>query len=191
MTAVLIILAVLILLFALSLIIPIDLIITAGTEDGFDFAVRIFGKTFKGDGEKKENNFADKILKRLGLKKSEKANDKKKNKRGIEDLLSLLKSIVSEVLFIIKKCRLICCRITSINGGEDAAINYGIACAAVYPTVAYLENVMKTKKNTFRLDIRCDYEREESQHEIYAIIRFKIFNILSAALRFARKNLMR
>lgn len=191
MTAVLIISAVLILVFALLFIIPLDLIITAGTSDGFDFAVRIFGKTFKGDGEKKENNFTDKILKRLGLKKSEKANDKKKNKRGIEDLLSLLKSIVSEVLFIIKKCRLICCRITSINGGEDAAINYGIACAAVYPTVAYLENVMKTKKNTFDLNVRCDYEQAQSHHEIYAIIRFKIFHILSALLRFARKNLMR
>lgn len=199
MTALYIILAVILLILLLLIFLSVDLIILADTKNGFIVKVCFLGKIFEGNDtpQDKPNALFEKLKQFLGISHLDSADAVKDSisKKGTintaKKTFSVFKDIIDRIIWLFKRCRLMDCRITSISGGDDAAINYGIACAAVYPIVAYIQNVMSIKKNAINLDLRCDYDREESENGIYAVIRIRILNVLRAFLYLARKNLMR
>lgn len=189
-----IILAVLALIILILSLLAVDIIIFADNKQGFDIKFRILGKIIKTDGEKKETKgkkegFLPKALANLlGVPYLENRETVKKEieKRGalqaIQRTLETALSLVKRALAVIKRLRLIKCDISFFGGGEDAALEYGTACAAIYPTVAFLQNVLSFKRDAFNLNLRCDYDLPESEYALSAVIRLRVLSVLFALI---------
>ena len=188
-----IVLAVLALLLIVLALLAVDVIILADSESGFQVKFKILGKIIKtdtkGKAPKKKEGFLPKALAQLlGLPHLENRETVKKEieKRGALEVaqrtLSTAQSLIKRALAAIKRLRLIKCDIVFLGGGEDAALEYGTACAAVYPIVAFLQNAVPFKRDAFSLDLRCDYELSESKYSLSAVIRLRILAVLAALI---------
>lgn len=68
--------------------------------------------------------------------------------------------------------------ITAGDGdAADAALSYGALCAAVYPLVALVTQTMKVRKP--RVNIRCDYTREETDFRFEGQLNYRPRTLLA------------
>ena len=66
------------------------------------------------------------------------------------------------------------------SDAADAAMRYGQICAAAFPMLNFLENNMKLKKE--QIDIRCDYEIEETQVSFDGQLNYRPWHFVCFAL---------
>ena len=66
------------------------------------------------------------------------------------------------------------------NDAADAAMRYGQICAVAFPMLNFLENNMKLKKE--QIDIRCDYETEETQVSFEGQLNYRPWHFVCFAL---------
>lgn len=197
------ILASLALLLVLLLMLSVDLLLQSDGIEGFRVKVRVLGLTFGGNSKKEkpkkekkpESAFMRSVKEALGISHLSSAEGAKEaiEKKGlgetVTETVELFMLVLDRVIWLVKRCKVPYCRITAVSGGEDAALDYGVACAVLYPLSAYLQENMKLKQKRLKLDIRCDYSREEGAFELDLAIRMRVVHLVRVLLHVVRKNL--
>lgn len=195
-----IIVAVIALLAALLLLLPLDILLQADNQNGFSFHVRFLGIRFGGENESKqqppkgENPLVKAVKKSLGIShlESAKALRSTVEQHGtavtVKETVELIILFVDRLVWVVKRCRVPKCRILSVSGGENAAIEYGIACATVYPLVTHLQNNTYLRQRGLRVEVRCDYQQPQSHHGLELVVRLKTVHLLRVFLHIVKKN---
>lgn len=197
-----IILAVLALLIAVLLLLPVDLLLKSDEEKGFSFGVRVLGMVFTGGKKEKkkekkkkpDNPLVKAVKKLLGVSNLENAQairgavEEQGASEALQDTVQSVFLLLDRVLWLIKHCRIPYCRIVSVSGGENAALDYGIACAAIYPLVGYLQEKLRLKQRDLTVDIRCDYGLDAGKFLLDLAIRIRVVHVLRALLHIIKKN---
>ncbi len=198
------ILALIILLLSAVLALPVDLLFFLDPSQGFRIRYRLLGKIYGEDAKKqkpkvkkksKPNPIIESLKKSLGIEhlgSVEKLKDSL-NRKGAEatlkDTIGAVWELLDRVFWILKRCRIIRCKIAVYCGGEDAPLDYGTACAVVYPLVSYLESAAGLRPKAEELIILCDDERQQTELELEIFVRVRVVHILRALLHIIRKNI--
>ncbi len=167
----------------------LKLILTYGEDGKINFKVKVLcftfgGKSKKPKKKKKPSKLAQRLKKRFGL---DIFDDQDGAKAPISEkvnyIVALIMIFAGQIKFIFSKLRLDRLYALIICGdgdAADAAMNYGLACAAVYPMVGYLTANVNTKKGAEEVRIGCDFDGL-SRLEFQLIISIKIYNLIFAA----------
>lgn len=206
------------LIIALILCVRVDIIIRRNKEDGSKVLVRVlgivFGKEKKDKPKKKkqrkqapkkekeqEENILISSLKRLfGLNHFDELGGTKE-KDSLSDVIDSIKEtaeavslIINKLFWAIKHCRLRKLHLISVSGGEDAAkaaMDYGTACSVLYPMLGLMQSNMKINPKNLHIEIRCDFEREESEFSLDTEISLRVFYVFAALMKIIAKNLLK
>lgn len=191
----------LLLLLATSLL-PVDLLLQSDGVEGFRIRVRILGITFGGKPRKKnekekkpENAFIKALKKSLGLSHLESGEAVRSSVQShgftatLQETVETFFLLLDRVLWLLKRCKVPYCRITAVSAGEDAALDYGIACATLYPLAGYLQERMGMNPKKLEMEIRCDYSLPEGRFELDLAVRIRIYHVLFSLMHIIMKNL--
>lgn len=182
-------LAVIILLIAIILMLKLKLIVSYGRQNGLTVLYRILFFTF-GQNPNPDSAFSKKIKKMLGIDKIESADAIKQSveEKGVSDVIQRIATIVTllagRIFWLLNYCKIHKLRIFAVCADEDAAdaaIDYGLVCAAVYPFTAFLTSNIKTAKNAEDISVLCDFEGEK-QLQFDLTVSVRIIHILRALL---------
>ena len=203
-------LAAVVLLCSILLMAPIEVRFLLDEPQGFRILYWAFGKVYGEDAKKqsqkkkakgqnpkkksKPNPIVEGLKKALGLEhlgsfeKLKESLSRKGAEATLAETVGALWEILDRVFWIIKRCRITRCKIAARCGGEDAPLDYGTACAVVYPLVSYLESAVGLPPKAEELIIRCEEDRQETALELEIFIRARIWHILRALMHIALKN---
>lgn len=203
-----IVLLIIILLIGVILTLPVGIIIK-NDEKGFNFFVKILfikipikqkQKPKKKKPEKKteerqqisknkSNGLVQRILDALGISNLTNIKEDTEEKgfsETVGDLASALVNIIKQILKLFKHIRLKKLYLNCICGGEDSAetaMNYGTACAVIYPVSGYLHSIMKVNHRKENIIVQCDFGSEQGRFETEAHISVRIFFIVVALIK--------
>lgn len=107
--------------------------------------------------------------------------DKKGLAGAINELCDILKLILLRIKLLIPHIIVSKFNLKILVGSDDAAITaleYGAVCAIAYPTLGYLESLVKFKKQ--KIDISCNYNNENSVLEMNAILKIRLIFLFKA-----------
>ena len=145
-----IILAAVILLAAGALLLPVDLLLRGGSRQELRCGVRILGiKIWLRSGEEPEPSEKErakggllrKLRKNFGTGAGGEAPEKGPGgAEALRETVETVKLWLNRLGWLLRRCRLQRCRIVSVSAGEDAPLEYGVACAVLYPLAAYLQS---------------------------------------------------
>lgn len=199
------ILALIVLLIAAVLLLPVDVLLFLDRADGFRIRYRLLGKIYgeqaKAAGKKKPskkkkkpNPIIEGLKRSLGLEhigsvdKLKQSLQSKGTSATLKDTVGAVWEILDRVFWILKRCRIIRCKIAALCGGEDAPLDYGTACAVVYPLVSYLESAAALRPKAEEIIIACEDDLQETFLEFEIFARVRVVHILRALLHIIRKN---
>lgn len=140
--------------------------------------------------EKKPNKFLEKLKKKFGLDFLG-SEDFKQNvdEAGISGVVSKVVAIVTmlagQLKWLLAKFRLDKLKIIAVcSGGDaaDAAMDYGLVCASVYPLVGYLTANINKKKDAEEVAIGCDFDGN-SYFDFELIVSVRTIHIVRALIR--------
>ncbi len=184
-----------ILLVTVILLLPIDLLISVGTDSKLAVRVRFLFKTYGGGGSSSNGTFPKAIKKLLGINSLETKEIKKDvKKRGVQSTVSqtfdILLDLIHEIKRTVRHCVATKFHLNVVCADEnagDAAINYGVACAVIYPAISFLESLIKMRNSGKHINISCDFEGDKTKIYCDAIVRIRICHIAATLLRVAFK----
>lgn len=192
-----IILAVIIGLILLILISRIKLLISYTQEKGFRIGFGFWFLRFWKNNEeepkaekkeKKPSKFAQSLKKRLGLDAFDTEELKKGFSEGslsekITQIAAIVMLFFERIKWLFSKIRADKFRILAVCGGDsaDAAIEYGIACATVYPLSAYISDNLSFKKNAQDIQLKCNFDGD-AYFEFDLTLSVRIYYILKTAI---------
>lgn len=178
------------LIVLLLLLIPclrLRLCLTYGQDGRLRYKIKVlcfsFGGKKKAKKKKKESKIGKKIKKLFGL---EVFDNQDKTASGVSEkvgtAVALITVFAGQIKFIFSKLRLEKLGLLIICGdgdAADAAMDYGLVCASVYPLVGYLTASINTKKGAENVRIGCDFDGD-SKIEFDIRISVRIRHLLSA-----------
>ncbi len=177
----------LLLLIGLILLLPIGLKLSYDGE--FKYKIKVAFISFSFD--KKEEKRIDKKIEKSAVKDAEKEKsffEKLKAKRGftgaVKELFGFVKVCLEPLKRFLRFLRIYDIRLSVSVVGEDAAstaVDYGIACSGIYPTLSFLEGFTDLKYK--RIDIKADFEAQQSNFAFSLKIKSNIIFILIFAIR--------
>ena len=141
--------------------------------------------------EKKPSKISAYFQKLFGIDTLTDAADFKTNasESGIYDTLNKVITVFSlllgQIVWLIKRIKLKKLHVKVICAGgdaADAAMDYGLVCAAVYPFVGYIETNFKTKKDAIDLQLGCDFDGDAYLGTDF-IAQIRIIHIVRAVLK--------
>ena len=104
---------------------------------------------------------------------------------SVNKVITLISLILGEIPWILRKITVQRFHILAICGGSDAAdaaMEYGIVCAAVYPLVGYIEANLNTEKNSTDIQVGCDFENE-AYFETDFNVKLRLIHLVRAIFR--------
>jgi len=175
-----IIFAVLIVIIALISMLRIRLLLSFDLKNAFSFKIKLLFLTFdigkqkpkkqkeeKEKEKKKPNAFLEKLKKRLGLDFVSREGTEGAETKSVSDsltkIITLITLLIGQVEWILRRFRLEKLRVFIVCGGgdaADAAMEYGMVCAAVYPLIGYLNANLDAVKNAEDVQVGCDFDGE-------------------------------
>ncbi len=183
-------------------LLSVDLLLQSDGVQGFRIRVRILGISFGGEPKeerkkekKPENAFIKALKKSLGLSHLGSGDAVRSTVEShgftmtLQETVETFFLLLDRVLWILKRRKIPYCRITAVSGGEDAALDYGVACAVLYPLSGYLQERMGVDPKKIKMDIRCDYALPEGQFELDLAVRLRILHVLRAFIHILNKNM--
>lgn len=208
-----IVLLIIILIIALILACPLGIIIK-NSEKGWEFFAKVLfikipletdQKPKKKSSVKKSSQkekkpkkgFIKSILDALGISKLTNVKEDTQKKgfgETISDTVAVLTNIIKQVVGLFKHLKLKKLHINCICGGEDSAetaMDYGIACAVIYPLSGYIQSVMKVNHRKNEINVQCDFNREEGIFEIDTLITVRLIYILTAIVNLVKEESQR
>lgn len=194
-----IVLAALLGLVLLVLLLWVDVCAEQTEKHGFRLYLRVLGLPFgrktrkkalknqeKQPKKKPKENLSANLRKVLGLSHTEKEEG---GGNTLGETAELVKELVGQILWLVKRFRIPRFRVTVAAGGAEAALEYGLACAVVYPLATYLQETAGLKERRMQLRLGCDFAREKTLYELELTIRIPVFYAAVAALRILKRNL--
>ncbi len=161
-------------------------------EDGkAQFAIKVLffpislDKKEKPEKEKKDNP----VLDQLGLSHYTSTGNLKKSisEKGLlstlRHLTGILKMVFSALGQVAKKFRVCRARLEVVTAGENAAMEYGIACATLYPLSAFLQNHSQVKSRAVETEVRCDFEAFDGDISYDLVLRIFVGSLIPIGLR--------
>lgn len=208
-----IVLLVIILLMILILACPVGIIIK-NSEKGLEFFAKVLFIKIPLEAEEKpkkessvkktsqkekkpEKSFIKSILDALGISKLTNVKEDAQKKgfgETIGDTVAVLTNIIKQVVGLFKHIKLKRLYINCICGGEDSAeiaMDYGIACAVIYPLSGYVQSVMKVNHRKTAINVQCDFNREEGLFQIDTLITVRVIYILTAFVNLVKEESQR
>ncbi len=195
-----IIFAVLIVLIALILMLRIRLLLSFDLKNAFSFKIKLLfltfemgkqkpGKPKKEKEKKKQNAFLKKLSKKLGLDFVAQEGTEGAESKSISDsltkIITLITLFIGQVEWILRRFRLEKLRVFIVCGGgdaADAAMEYGMVCAAVYPLIGYLNANLDAVKNAEDVQVGCDFDGEP-QLEFDFFVSIRVIHLSRAVFR--------
>ena len=104
---------------------------------------------------------------------------------SVNKVVALISLILGEIPWILRKITVQRFHILAICGGHDAAdaaMEYGIVCAAVYPLVGYIEANLNTEKNSTDIQVGCDFEND-AYFETDFNVKLRLIHLVRAIFR--------
>ena len=188
-------LAVIILLIAIILMLKFKLIVSYDKQKGLKVLYRILFFTF-GKNPNPNSIIVRKLKRILEIDKIESAEVIKQDveesglSEAIRRIVTIVTLLAGRIFWLLKYCKILKLRIFAVCADEDAAdaaIDYGLVCAAVYPFTAYLTSNIKTAKNAENIAVYCDFEGEK-QLEFDLTVSVRIIHLLRALYRNAMEK---
>lgn len=201
-----IILAIIIILFLSILAIPINIVVENDQNNGVKKYIKILCFSI-GDSEStspfikkllnkttSESDKSDKTKKEE--KKKDKATDKKDKGKdtSITDIIGLVIEIIKQIVWSFSHVTLKKLSLYYIAGGTDpadTATKYGIACATIYPAISFIMSLMKVNNKKVNVNIKCDFNKEETVLDFHIAISIRIVFIVIAGLRLLFKEIVK
>ena len=146
------------------------------------------------DEEFTESDKSDKTKKEE--KKKDKATDKKDKGKdtSITDIIGLVIEIIKQIVWSFSHVKLKKLSLYYIAGGTDpadTATKYGIACATIYPAISFIMSLMKVNNKKVNVNIKCDFNKEETVLDFHIAISIRIVFIVIAGLRLLFKEIVK
>ncbi len=189
---ILIALCALVLIIALILSLDLKVIFAFDTNGRIElYAKLLFFKLYDIHEKKEPSRFGSYLKRIFGI---EALTDKEGLKQDTQEsgvsgaanrVIGLLALIAGQILWLLKRVRIKKFHLLAICGGDDAAdaaMDYGLVCAAVYPFVGYLESTAKFAKKANDIQVGCDFENEAS-FETEIIAKIRIIHLLRAVFK--------
>ena len=192
------IIAFLILLITFLLLSPVYVIIKNDDNNEFFLRYKYLFWTFGEDPD--PNNPIIKTLKDAsGITRLEKKNLESNVKRsGLSDTvnqtLRMLVDLLGELAKLLKYCTFKKFMLTIVCAeaeAEDTAVSYGQCCATVYPTLGFLNSIIKFRKRGSKINISCDYESKKEIFLYDCLLSVSLSHVLAAFFRVAWKEAKR
>ncbi len=198
------ILALIVLLLSAVLLLPVDLLLLLDQAQGFRIRYRLMGKIYgeeakeqkpKAKKKSKPNPIIEGLKRSLGIEhlgsveKIKESLQSKGAEATLKDTISAFWELLDRIFWILKRCRITRFKIAAYCGGEDAPLDYGTACAVVYPLVSYLESAVGLRPKAEEIIIACDDERQQTELELEIFVRVRVAHILRALLHIILKNI--
>ena len=101
----------------------------------------------------------------------------------LKHLAAILKPIFSALGQVARKFRVCHAKLEVVTAGENAAMEYGIASAILYPLSAFLQNRSNVKSRAVDMNIRCDFEAFEGDISYDLVLRIFVGNLIPILLR--------
>jgi hypothetical protein len=114
----------------------------------------------------------------------EKLNDKKGFVGAVKEVFAFVKDCAVPLKWFLRFLKFKDIRVFIVVVGDDAAqtaIDYGIICSAVYPTLSFLESVANAKYKS--VDVKADFENKKSDFIFSLKIKTNIIFILILMFR--------
>lgn len=168
----------------LCLFAPLDLELTV-TPKKNDFAIRLYRINLVRQRKPKKQKKQQPKEKPKAAKKHSAKQKIKDGREKLQDFLDWAKLILNRIGWLLSNIRVKNLNVKYISGGEDAAkaaIEYGTACALIYPVASLIESKMHIAPNGMKLDISCDYERKEPDYLLEIFLRLRGYHAISAIL---------
>ena len=183
-----------ILIVALILSLDIKVVFEFDTNGRLTLLAKLLFYKLYDIRQKKEPSPFGRYLKRIfGISALTDTEEIKKDTQesGISDTVSRLIAVLSllagQISWLLKRVRIKKLHILAICGGSDAAdaaMDYGLVCAAVYPFVGYLETNAKFKEKAGDIRVGCDFEND-AHFEAEITVKIKLFHVIRAIFRSA------
>ena len=188
-----VILGVIILIFAALLFLPISVLIWF--KDDFRVKIKFAGfNVFHINPEKEEEKTSEKATERkVKKKKAEKKSrenifSKLKDKYGfigaVKEIMTLVRNCIIHIKWLFSHIKFEKIRFNLEIGTPDAAktaVDYGKACAAVYPVLALLDGQKNVKFK--KINVKSDFSRESSTFDFSLEISSRLFFMILAAFK--------
>ena len=188
----------LVLLIIAVLSLRLHLYLKSGENGEFLWRGRLFCFSFrKSDKPRTKTDGSKTVEKLFGLSSF---TDLKKIRESIEEsgvsmtvsrFVSVLSTLVGRILWLVPRCRVhkLALRVVCAGAdGGDAAMAYGTVCATLYPVVGYIQSKLRVKKRAIQTDVRCDFNREQSEFAYDIHLSLSVLQIVRAVLFIVKKN---
>ena len=155
----------------------------------FSIKVLFFPISLEKKEKPKKEKKDSQILNQLGLSHYTSTGNLKKSisEKGLLSTLKhfagILKLVFSTLEQVTRKFRVCRAKLEVVTAGENAAIEYGIASAILYPLSAFLQNHSQVKSRAVETNIQCDFEGFEGDISYDLVLRIFAGSFIPILLR--------
>lgn len=174
-------------LLTVALLLPTSVKLSYDDEFKYKFKIAFITLDLEKRKPKKQKG-NNNTKERTDIKKEksffEKLNDKKGFVGAVKEVFAFVKDCAVPLKWFLRFLKFKDIRVFIVVVGDDAAqtaIDYGIICSAVYPTLSFVENFANLQYKS--VDIKSDFENKKSDFEISLKIKTNIIFILILMFR--------
>ncbi len=155
----------------------------------FSLKVLFFPISLEKKEKPKKEKKDSQILNQLGLSHYTSTGNLKKiiSEKGLLSTLKhfagILKLVFSTLGQVARKFRVCRAKLEVVTAGENAAMEYGIASAILYPLSAFLQNHSQVKSRAVETNIQCDFEGFEGDISYDLVLRIFVGSFIPILLR--------
>lgn len=155
----------------------------------FSLKVLFFPISLEKKEKPKKEKKDSQILNQLGLSHYTSTGNLKKSisEKGLLSTLKhfagILKLVFSALGQVARKFRVCRAKLEVVTAGENAAMEYGIASAILYPLSAFLQNHSQVRSRAVDVNTRCDFEGFEGDIFYDLVLRIFVGSFIPILLR--------
>ncbi len=184
-----------VLFILLILLLPLNVTVKTDGEFAFKLKLRVlfFSYSPKKPVTDKQIEKSKAVKDFLTSKKDDK--EIKSKKTSITEKASAvfknIKLITDRLKWLVKHINVKRLRIKAVCASGDAAetaMEYGTACAVIYPMVGYIQSNLKVRQKGIYLDVRCDFNEQKPEFEVETTLSVQIFQLVRALIYIVYQN---
>lgn len=110
----------------------------------------------------------------------------------VAKLAGTLKTLFGQVVYLFSKCTFSKLHLNIIIASEDAAktaTEYGKTCACLYALLGYVRSVAAVKRNSEKIDVRCDFTEQKSEISYDVVVYVRVFRVVRALFAIVKENI--
>ena len=171
-------------LLAVLLFLPIYVRLYKDEEGNAKFALKVAFFPIRLDQKEKPKKKDSQVLDQLGLSHYTSTGNLKKriSEKGLtatlKEFTGILRLFFSALGKVARKFRVCRAKLEIVTAGENAAMEYGIVCAILYPLSALLQNHSQVRFHAVQMDVRCDFEASQGDISYDLVLRVFVGSLI-------------